>query len=310
MTADQQAPWVRSALFVPAQRREFLAKIDSSGADAVILDLEDAVADPAKQAARANAREWLDARSPGRAPLAMARVNALEVGAIEHDLDAVTHPALVAVLLPKVRSADEIVEVAELLSWYEGRGGLPQGAIRIWPIIETAKAVQNAHAIATASTRVEFMGGGTAQQGDLARDIGFEWTADGLETLYIRSRVLLAARAAGLRNPMTGLVSGLSDLDSVRSFALSSRQLGYAGMMVIHPVHVAAVNDIFTPSADRVDDARRIIETLDTAAVSGVGAVRHDGRMVDVAMGRTAEQLVADAERLGAARPTDVSEPE
>jgi citrate lyase subunit beta/citryl-CoA lyase len=295
MPTERQVPRIRSALFVPGQRRDFLLKADSSGADAVILDLEDSVATPGKPSARTHAGDWLRDRAPAQAPLVTVRVNAVGEGAIERDLDAVVHPALLAVLVPKVRTVDEILEVAELLSWFEGKRGLTRGAVKIWPIIETAEAVRDVDRIAGASSRIAYLGGGTSEQGDLARAIGFEWSVDGWETLYIRSRVLVAARAAGVPNPITGLVSGLADPDEVRRFALSSRQLGYAGMMVIHPKHVAAVNMIFTPSADQLREATRVIAVIDEAADRGIGAVNHDGRMIDVAMARTAATLIADA---------------
>ena len=309
MTVSFRQPRIRSALFVPAQRADFIAKADQRGADAVILDLEDAVSESGKSSARANADAWLRGRTIEQSPVATVRVNAIGEGATERDLDAVVHPSLLAVLVPKVRSAQEIVEVAELLSWFEGKRGMQRGAVRIWPIIETAEAVRDANAIAAASARVAYMGGGTSEQGDLAREIGFEWSVDGAETLYIRSHVLVAARAARVENPMTGLVSGLADVDEVRAFALSARRLGYAGMMVIHPAHVAVVNEVFTPTAAQLREATRMIAVLDRAGQDGFGAVNHDGRMIDIAMARTAVAMMEDAARTDAAR-TDAARTE
>lgn len=298
MTFETRQPRIRSALFIPAQRADFLEKADQRGADAVILDLEDAVSEAGKSPARANADMWLRTRAAEQSPLATVRVNAIGESAIESDLDAVVHPSLLAVLIPKVRSADEIVQVAELLSWYEGKRGMRRGAVRIWPIIETAQAVRDANDIARASDRVAYMGGGTSEQGDLAREIGFEWHLDGAETLYIRSHVLVAARAAGVQNPMTGLVSGLADVDEVRQFALSARRLGYSGMMVIHPAHVAVVNEVFTPTPAQLQEATRVIAALDRAGENGIGAVNHDGRMIDIAMARTAVAMMEDAAQI------------
>ncbi|HRE03247.1 MAG TPA: aldolase/citrate lyase family protein, partial [Ilumatobacteraceae bacterium] len=201
MAAERPVPRIRSALFIPAGRADFLEKADRRGADAVILDLEDAVASPGKASARELASLWLRQRAADEAPYATVRVNAVGEGSIERDLDATVHPSLLAVLIPKVTCADEILEVAELLSWFEGKRGMTRGAVRIWPIIETAEAVRDVSAIAAASPRVAFLGGGTSEQGDLARNVGFEWSVDGMETLYIRSHVLIAARAAGIVNP-------------------------------------------------------------------------------------------------------------
>lgn len=295
---DPTPRWVRTALFIPAQRADFLEKSSERGADAVILDLEDAVAEPGKASARDTASAWLERERHQTDPLVMARVNGLRAGDLDADLAAVVGPHLHAVLLPKITDAADVVEVAERLAWFEGRAGLERGHVRIWPIIETAAAIENVAAIARSSSRVAYLGGGTSEQGDLARELGFEWSVAGAETLYVRSRVLVAARAAEVPNPMTGLVSGLADLDDVESFALDARRLGYSGMMVIHPAHVPVVNAVFTPTDEAIAAARQVMGVLETAAVDGVGAVQHDGRMIDVAMARTAERYVEEASRV------------
>lgn len=283
---------------MPAQRAEFLARADTCGADAVILDLEDAVAASGKPSARNNAGAWLESRPRHVRPAAMVRVNGIDTSAVDHDLAAVVGGSLEAVLLPKVRGADDVRDLSERLSWLEGRRGLPLNSVAIWPIIETAAAVSAVEEIAASSPRVAYLGGGTSEEGDLAREIGFEWSTEGLETLYIRSRVLVAARAHQIHNPITGLVSALADLDAVEQFASGARRLGYSGMMVIHPSHVEIANRSFTPSAAEVARAREVMQVLDAAALNGIGAVDHDGRMIDVAMARTAERLLADADRI------------
>lgn len=297
-SADRPRPRIRSALFLPAQRADFLERADERGADAVILDLEDAVAADGKPSARSNAASWLAGRRPASRPFGMARVNSVGSGLLGEDLDAIVGSALEAVLVPKIRSADEVREVADRLSWLEGRRDVPHGRVSIWPIVETAEAVTAIDEIARSSTRVAYLGGGTSEEGDLAREIGFEWTVDGWETLYVRSRVLVAARAAGIHNPMTGLVSTLAERDEVERFARQARQLGYSGMMVIHPAHVSVVNAVFTPTAADVARATAVVQALADAAIDGNGAVAFEGRMVDVAMMHTAQQLMADAARV------------
>lgn len=296
-SADPARPRIRSALFIPAQRADFLERAAERSSDAVVLDLEDAVAADGKPSARSNAAAWLAERSTSR-PFGMARVNSIDSGLLGADLEVIVGPALEAVLVPKIRSAEDVREVADRLSWLEGRNGVAHGRIAIWPIVETASAVTAIDEIARSSSRVAYLGGGTSEQGDLAREIGFEWTVDGLETLHIRSRVLIAARAAGLHNPMTGLVSTLAELQEVEQFARQARQLGYSGMMVIHPAHVAVVNAVFTPSERDVARAAAMMHALDDAAAHGDGAVAFEGRMVDVAMARTARLLMADAARV------------
>jgi citrate lyase subunit beta / citryl-CoA lyase len=141
------------------------------------------------------------------------------------------------------------------------------------------------------------MGGGAADDGDLAHAIGFKWTADAEESFYIRSKVLVDARAAGVHNPMTGMVSAINAPDELRSFALQSRNLGYEGMMVIHPSHVAEVNKTFAPTAAEADAARGVIAALQEAESRGSAAVTYRGKMVDRAMIPTCERLLSDFER-------------
>lgn len=285
-------PLVRSALFVPAHRSDFLAKVESSGADAVILDLEDAVGADHRDEARSTASDWLSSRRSTERPCAFVRINAVDAGLLDADLDAAVHGATTGVLVPKVSSAAEIRVVEQSLAYLEGRRGLPLGHTRIWPLLESAQAIVAADDILGASTRVAYAGGGTAAGGDLARDLGFEATTDAAETLYIRSAVLVAARAAGVANPLTGIHTAIDDLSGLRTFAEASRRLGYEGMMVIHPKHAPVVNEVFTPSTATLDHARNVVAALESAP-AGNGAVRVDGRMVDAAMASTARRLLA-----------------
>jgi citrate lyase subunit beta/citryl-CoA lyase len=299
------APSVRSALFVPGHRADFLSRLDRFSPDAVIIDLEDAVASSAKDEARRVVGGWIQARPGARRPAICVRINALGTGQLMADLEAIVHPDLTAVVLPKVERPRDVVRLADALSYVEGRCGLAHGSVRIWPLVESARAVQRAGAIARASGRIAYMGGGGSQRGDLPSSIGYRWTASGSELLYIRSKLLVDARAAGVPNPVTGLVSSLHDLDEVRAFALMARALGYEGMMVIHPSHVAVVNDVFSASAEEVAEARGLLDALRTAAERGDGAAAFGGQMVDVAMADMAAKVLERA----ATRGTDPSAP-
>jgi citrate lyase subunit beta/citryl-CoA lyase len=276
-----EVPRVRSALFVPGSRSDFLEKADQRGADAVLIDLEDSVVSGSIDAARASVRAWLEARATPVDPVACVRVHALDDHQLDDDLDAVVQPQLTAVVVPKVTHEDEVVEVAEALAFYEGRRGMPRGQVRIWPLVETAAAVQRADPIARASDRVAYMGGGTSRQGDIARALGFQWSAEGLETLYLRSKVLVDVRAAGVPNPVSGLVSSLDGTADLETFARQSRALGYEGLMVIHPSQVALVNEVFSPTAEEREEARAVLAALADAEAQGLGAVTFRGRMID-----------------------------
>ena len=216
---------VRSALFIPGSRADFLAKADQRGADAVLIDLEDSVVEDQIDAARASVSEWIRRRPSAVDPVVCVRLHAPEDDELDADLDAVVHPYLTAVLVPKVTHEDQVVEVAEALAYHEGRRGMPRGQVRIWPLVETAAAVQRADRIARASARVAFMGGGTSRQGDIARALGFRWSAEGLETLFLRSKVLVDVRAAGVPNPISGLVSSLDGTADLETFARQSRAI-------------------------------------------------------------------------------------
>jgi citrate lyase subunit beta/citryl-CoA lyase len=290
-------PRVRSALFVPGTRDDFVAKADTRGADAVIFDLEDSVAEGRLDDARALVGGWIHDRTSRVGPVVCVRVNALVEGRLDGDLDAVVHDAITAVVVPKITHEDDVAAVAEAVAHIEGRRGLPRGHVRIWPLVETAAAVQRADRLASASPRVAYMGGGTSRQGDIARALGFRWTPEGLETLFVRSKVLVDVRAAGVPNPISGLVSNLADPSDLETFARQSRQLGYEGLMVIHPSQVALVNGVFSPTDDERREAREVIAALADAEARGLGAVTHRGRMIDRAMADTirAQGLLDDA---------------
>lgn len=296
----QPVPRVRSALYVPGHRADFLAKVEQRGCDAVIIDLEDAVADARREEARRVTGAWIAARTDPLRPVVMVRINGLAQGWLKPDLDAIVGPNLTAVLVPKVTAEEDVEVVAAALDRFEAERGIEPGRVRIWPLVETASAARRAFEIASASSRVAYMGGGTAEGGDLARDIGFQWTVEGLETLYLRSKVLIDVRAAGVENPMTGLVARIDDPSAVEAFASQGRQLGYAGSMVIHPAHVEIVNRAFSPSSAEVLDAEEMLAALEAAeAAGGDLAVTHRGRMIDKAMVHTSRQVLEDARRFG-----------
>ena len=169
---------------------------------------------------------------------------------------------------------------------------------------ETAPAFQNAPEIAAASPRIGAMIGGTARHGDIARAVGFEWSPEGLESLYIRSRVLIACRAAGL-HPLTGLWEDVADLEGLRAFAAQGRALGFRGMIVIHPSHVPVVNEAFTPTVAEVDFYRGLISAFEAAEAEGRAALVYKDRHIDIAHVETARQWLAMAATLGIDRLTE-----
>ena len=217
------------------------------------------------------------------------------------DLAAVVGPGLLGILLPQVADARDVVATGDALTRCEAAAGVPVGLTRVMPLVESASAIRTAFEIASASPRIAYMGGATSRGGDLARSLGFRFSAEGRETLYLRSKVLVDVRAAGVPNPLSGLWGRVDDLDGLHAFALQSRDLGYEGLMTIHPSQVPIVNAVFSPSAGEIDESRRIIAAMEEAEREGRGAIRLDGRLVDAAHVKTAHQLLERARRLGLA---------
>ncbi|MEV6171957.1 aldolase/citrate lyase family protein [Streptomyces sp. NPDC051954] len=289
MSSDPRYP-LRSLLFVPGTKTEWLAKAEAAGADAAILDLEDAVPAPQKARARARVAEAIAAWTGDMA--LFVRINPLDDWAAAEDLRAIAHEGLAGVVLPKVATAEDIRLADRLLGWCEREQGLPQGSIALVPLLETASALRDAHAIAAAARRVAYAGAVTAPGGDVERAVGYRWTAHGTETLALRSRVLLDVRAAGAPHPVTGLWTHVTDLAGLRAFARQNRDLGYEGMMAIHPTHVPVINEEFSPTPDDLDRYARLIAAVEEAKAAGSGAVTFEGAMVDEAMVVTARQML------------------
>jgi citrate lyase subunit beta/citryl-CoA lyase len=286
----------RSLLFVPANRADMLAKAPSYGADALIFDLEDSVPLAEKPKARELAREYIEKHKANNS--IYVRVNSIETGMLQEDLEAVGSDGLPGVKLPKATSAETIRLVDAILTGLEQKHGLAHETIEIEPALETAKGVWFAYEIASASSRVRSVSTGTAQDGDLQTDIGYTWTAEGDEVLYIRCRVLLAARAAGVEHVLDGGYSNVRDPEGLRICCEAARKLGYRGKPALHPNQIATINRIFTPTAQELDYYRRVIEAFDAAVARGSAATTVDGKLVDYAMAGMAKRVIAWAQNL------------
>jgi citrate lyase subunit beta / citryl-CoA lyase len=281
---------------MPANRENMLAKAPTYGADALVFDLEDAVPLAEKPKARELAHEFID--KLGHAALIYVRVNAFPTGMLEDDLDAVVARGLASIRLPKAESAEDIRTIDALLTRLEKERGLPANAIDICPSLESAKGVWFAYEIASSSPRVRSIMCGTAENGDLQGDLGYTWTAEGQEKLYVRSRVLLAARAAGVEHVLDGAFSNVRDPEALRIDCEAARKLGYRGRSVIHPNQVEIVNRVFRPTEEELDYYRRVVEAFDGAVARGSAATTVDGKLVDYAMVATAKRVMAWADGL------------
>jgi citrate lyase subunit beta/citryl-CoA lyase len=291
---------LRSRLYVPGQKISWLQKAIASGTDAVILDLDDAVPAEDKQNARSDVAAAV-ADSADELPL-FVRINDLTTGWALDDLEAVVRPGLFGLVVPRISDPSQIMALDLVLSWLESRAGMTEGTVVLSPIFETAASIHFAYEISKVSSRVDYVGGIASEGGDVEREIGYRWSRSAWESVTLRSNILLEVRAAGVAHPMTGIWTALDDADGLIAFAEQGRAIGYEGMDVIHPSHVAIVHAAFGITQDRIDEARRIVDVAtnrtETALESvdgddtALGAVRFEGRMIDTAMVRTATEIL------------------
>ena len=221
------------------------------------------------------------------------RINALDTGFAGDDLEAILCPGLSAIVAPKVETPHDVVVLDTLLTQGERRAGMAVGQVEIFPTLETAKGIYHAYHIASSSARVPTLCGTAGQGGDTARSLGYVWSKAGSETLYIRSKVLLEARAAGVTYPLMASWFDITDLEGLRADARLNRQLGYSGQVVIHPTHVPVINEVFTPTPEEIAYYQGLLAAMEEAERHGTAAVTYQGVMADIAMVKTAQQMLA-----------------
>lgn len=273
-----------------------LAKATRSVAHAFVPDLEDSVPLAEKGAARGTVADSIPALSAsGRTVI--PRVNSLESGLFELDVDAVAGTQIAGISVGKIRSADDIRRIDSRLASIEGQRGVPTGTIGILPWIETAAALTRAAEICAASRRVRWVAFGAE---DLTADMGVPRASDqgGAfgEPLLVHARALvaIAARASGAWALDTPYVHFRDDPGLIRE-ALLARQLGFKGKFAIHPAQVEPINRAFSPSEAEVSRARKVIEAWEAAAKEGRGAISIDGEMIDVPVVARARALLREA---------------
>ena len=283
----------RSYLFVPGEQARKLQHALGSGADAIIADLEDAVAPSAKADARRMVADWLATQLNGDHPELWVRVNA-SARLLADDVHAAVGPAVTGVCLPKSHTPEQIRRLGELLGAAEQRAGLAEGSIRIMPLLESAAGILSARAIAQ-EPRVWQLGLGEL---DLCAEVGIQPSADERELLSIRVQVVLASAAAGLEPPVGPVSTDFRDLAALQRSTEALRRVGFGSRWAIHPAQVPVINETFTPTPGQLEAARRLVERYDRALDEGVGVcVGEDGHMVDEAVVRAARRILARARR-------------
>jgi len=301
---------LRTVLFIAGSEEVELEKAAGHGADAIVIDIEEPrtpFPEPERVRTRGLVGEFLATAPTGPgSPLWFVRVQPIDTGYTLRDLTPIMQPALAGILLPKVQTAGDVIAADALLTCLEMDTGRERGAAYIYPILETAQAIRNAYEIAAASERVAYMGGAVSRFGDIHQAIGFRWTAEGRESLYLRSKALIDARAAGVRWPISGMWGGdLDDAAGFRRWANELRDIGYRGMMIGDPSWVGITHEVFSPTAEEIGYWQDLDRLAAEAEANGTGPIVYgdpnqgEGHVVHIAHVGSARMNLEWARRLG-----------
>ena len=281
----------RSRLYLPGSEPKYYINAALHEPDAVILDLEDSVHRGEKDVARILVRNTLRAVDCGTCER-MVRINQLPLGL--EDLADVVPESPDLILMPKVEHPQQVAEVDRMIGELKGRNGIIR-PIWIMPILETALGIENAFPIAVASENVAAL---TIGLEDYTADLGVARTPEGNESQYARSRVVNAARAAGVQ-AIDSVFSDVADMDGLRHWGEASRALGFEGMGCIHPGQIRVVHDAFAPAPAEIDKAQKIVAAFDEAQKKGLAVVSLGSKMIDPPVVQRALKLVERAKAMG-----------
>ena len=289
-------PVLRSFLFAPANHPRRVEKAFTLGADAVILDLEDACAVSEKAASRPKVVQAMQAP---RLCLGYVRVNPLPTSFAYGDLTETVRPGLDGVLLPKVESAADLQTADWLIGQLEREHGMVAGSVDLIGLVETAQGMARLPEILRASPRVKRVAFGA---GDYTLDLDLTWTRDETELAAYRSEIVLQSRAAGLEPPLDTVWVNLQDPDGFALSAQRARGLGFQGKLCIYPDQVPVANTAFSPSDAQVKHARRVMEAFAQAEAQGSSAIQLDGQFIDYPIVYAAQRVLDAAQRIAAAQ--------
>jgi citrate lyase subunit beta/citryl-CoA lyase len=284
----------RTFLFTPGNHPRRVEKVFSVGADAVILDLEDAVANAEKKSTR---RTVVEALSKPRDCLGYIRVNSMGTEWCFGDLCEVVRPGVDGIMLPKVESAADLRAVDWVLGCLEREQGLAAGSIDLLPIIETGKGLAHIDAIAGCGSRVRRIAFGA---GDFTLDMNLIWSREEGELEHARAKIVLASRAAGLDPPIDTVWIRLKDPDGLRASAQTSLRMGFQGRLCIHPDQIGVVHEVFTPTAEEFARAQKVVDAFTEAERNGLASIQVDGQFIDYPIVYKAQRVVATMEKIRA----------
>ena len=293
MDSSDTAP-IRSFLFTPANHPRRVEKVFQVGADAVILDLEDAVAVSEKPAARQDVVNAFSSR-PNSATRHYVRVNSIDTPYCEDDIKATVGPWLDGVVLPKVESRACLNELERMLAAAEAEQGIPVGSLDLMPIIETARGVESAKKIATADSRIKRLAFGG---GDYTLDLNYQWEADEAVLAYARAKLSHASRLGDLEPPIDTVVLQIKDNDRFLQSARQGKQFGFGGKLCIHPDQIPLTHEIFTPSEAEIAHARAVVAAFEAAEAAGSASIQLDGYFIDYPIVYKSQRILALADKL------------
>ena len=282
---------IRVALFAPGSKDRVMAKALESGADAVILDLEDLVPLAGKVEARALVAGAIDAAAARPRPAVTVRTNSAATDYLAGDLEAVVRPGLAAVILPKAETVDEVRHTAAAIDRHEKSHAMEAGSVALILMIESALGVHACFDLIKASPRVAATCFGSARDGDLQTDLGCAWSIEGTELLYARSKVLLDTRAANAM-PIDGVFSDLNDEEGLAADSRLSARLGYVGRTAIHPKQIAPIRAAYAVPENEVAYYEKVVREFAAVEKAGTAAITVDGKLIDYAMFERAKRVL------------------
>jgi citrate lyase subunit beta / citryl-CoA lyase len=282
----------RSRLYLPGAEPKFMVNAGLHRPDCVILDLEDSVHPDAKDAARLLVRNALRAVDFGAAER-MVRINQAPLGV--RDLEEVVPAGPDLILIPKVEDPEQVREVAHRADAIRAASAEPGQPVWLMPIIESALGIERAFEIATAAPSVVAL---TIGLEDYTADLGVAKTRSGAESLWARSRIVNAARAAGVQ-AIDSVYGDVQDEAGLRAWGMAARGLGFSGMGCVHPRQIRILHEVFAPAADEIEKALRIVAAFREAEARGLGVVSLGSKMVDPPVVLRARRLVEAARALG-----------
>ncbi len=288
---------IRSLLFLPGNNPNMLINGGCLGADGVIFDLEDAVSPGEKDAARILVRSTLRYMDLGGCTR-VVRINGIDTPYWQEDLEEILPWKPELILLPKTNGPEDVRRVHEYISSLEARLGLPENTVGLMPLIETAQGVERAYDIARSTSRVRALFLGAE---DLTADLQCARTKESREIAYARSRLVMAARAAGVEAYDTPFTDVYDD-EGMEADALYAKGLGFTGKASISPRHVEIINRVFSPTLKEIDYAYQVMAAIRDAQAQGKGAVALGGKMIDAPIVARARRTIEAAQQLGLGR--------